>query len=231
MVQVGSGIIPRLARPLALALSPGLGGSGRSHWIALARPSWSSMQALLVSAGVVAISEVGDKTQLLALLLASRFRKPVPIIGGILLATTLNHTLAGLVGEWAASAIDPALLRWPLGLLFIAMGLWALVPDKLDEPRTSRLAAGGAFAATALSFFIAEMGDKTQLATAALAARFDTVIPVVIGTTTGMMIADVPAVLCGHLLGDKIQARWIRLVAAALFIALGLLGILGIGGL
>lgn len=179
------------------------------------------MQALLVSTGIVAVSEIGDKTQLLALLLASRFRKPLPIIGGILLATTLNHSLAGLAGEWAASFIDPAVLRWPLGLLFIAMGIWALIPDKLDEPKASRLAAGGAFAATALSFFIAEMGDKTQLATAALAARYRSPFVVFGGATLALWAVAALAVAVGHRAGKLLDPHWTKRIAALIFAAVG----------
>jgi putative Ca2+/H+ antiporter (TMEM165/GDT1 family) len=186
------------------------------------------MQSLLVSIGVVAVSEIGDKTQLLALLLASRFRKPAPIILGILVATALNHTLAGLAGGWIAAAVDPTVLRWVLGALFIAMAVWTLVPDRIDPESAGRIAAGGAFLVTAVSFFLAEIGDKTQIATAALAARFATIVPVVIGTTAGMLIADVPAVIFGHVAGNRLEARWVRRVAAAIFAGLGLLALLGI---
>ena len=186
------------------------------------------MESLLVSTGAVAVSEIGDKTQLLALLLASRFRRPVPIVAGILVATVVNHTLAGLLGQWLGSAIPPELLRWGLGALFLGMAAWALIPDKLEGDGTARRAAGGAFLIATVSFFLAEIGDKTQIATMALAARFDTVIPVVIGTTAGMLIADVPAVICGQLAGDRINPRWMRAVAAAVFAALGLLTLLGL---
>jgi Ca2+/H+ antiporter, TMEM165/GDT1 family len=186
------------------------------------------MQSFLVSTGVVAVSEIGDKTQLLALLLASRFQKPIAIILGILVATTLNHTLAGLAGEWIATAVDPNTLRWVLGVLFIAMAGWALIPDKLDESRVSKIAAGGAFVAAAIAFFLAEIGDKTQIATAALAAKYDTVIPVVAGTTLGMLVADVPAVLFGHVAGHRINSRVVRYVAAAIFAALGVLALFGV---
>ena len=185
------------------------------------------MESLLVSTGAIAVAEIGDKTQLLALLLASRFRRPVPIIAGILVATVVNHSLAGLLGQWLGSAIPPELLRWGLGTLFLGMAAWALIPDKLDDGGAT-LAAGGAFLVATVSFFLAEIGDKTQIATMALAARFDTVIPVVIGTTAGMLIADVPAVICGQLAGDRIDPRWMRPVAAAVFAALGLLTLLGL---
>ena len=186
------------------------------------------MHALLVSAGIVALSEIGDKTQLLALLLASRFRKPVPIILGMLAATTLNHALAALAGAWVADAVAPEVLRWGLALCFLAMAVWALIPDTLDESRVSTLAAGSAFLATAIAFFVAEMGDKTQLATAALAAKFDTVLPVVAGTTLGMMLADIPAVLVGHAASHRISGTWVRWLAAAVSAALAVMTLLGV---
>jgi putative Ca2+/H+ antiporter (TMEM165/GDT1 family) len=179
------------------------------------------MEAVLVSSGVVAISEIGDKTQLLALLLATRFRRPVPIILGIFVATVLNHAVAALAGNWVAAAVDPDWLRWGVAILFLAMAGWALIPDKIDEGEVKSFGAHGAFLATTVAFFLAEMGDKTQIATAALAARFETVIPVVIGTTTGMMLADVPAVLCGHAFAHKINPRWVRYAAAVIFAVLG----------
>jgi putative Ca2+/H+ antiporter (TMEM165/GDT1 family) len=185
------------------------------------------MESLLASTGVVAVSEIGDKTQLLALLLASRFRKPVPIILGILVATTLNHAAAGLAGAWLVRVLDPGTLRMALGVLFVAMAGWALIPDTISESEAGRMAARGAFVATTVAFFLAEMGDKTQIATAALAARFDAVLPVVAGTTAGMMIADVPAVLCGHAAAGRIDPRWVRGVAAALFAALGVSALAG----
>src|SRR5262245_47105266 len=139
------------------------------------------MESLLISAGAVAVSEIGDKTQLLALLLASRFRRPVPIIAGILIATVINHSLAGLLGQWVGNAIPPEFLRWGLGALFLGMAAWALLPDRLDSAASNeRLAAGGAFLVATVSFFLAEIGDKTQIATMALAARFNTVTLVVI---------------------------------------------------
>jgi putative Ca2+/H+ antiporter (TMEM165/GDT1 family) len=140
-------------------------------------------------------------------LLASRFRRPIPIIAGILVATVVNHSLAGLLGQWLGSAITPDLLRWGLGALFLGMAAWMLVPDKLDHDSGTRFAAGGAFLVAAVSFFLAEIGDKTQIATVALAARFNAVVSVVIGTTAGMLIADVPAVICGQLAGDRINPR------------------------
>jgi putative Ca2+/H+ antiporter (TMEM165/GDT1 family) len=182
------------------------------------------MHAFLVSLGVVAVSEIGDKTQLLALMLAARFRRPVPIIMGIVTATLFNHALAGALGAWIASSVDPTILRWILGLLFIAMGAWALIPDTLDENKGLRDAATpvAVFLVTTVAFFLAEIGDKTQIATAALAARFASLVPVILGTTCGMLLADVPAVLFAQLAAEKIRFAWVRYVAAALFIGLGL---------
>jgi putative Ca2+/H+ antiporter (TMEM165/GDT1 family) len=186
------------------------------------------MESLLVSTGVVAISEIGDKTQLLALLLATRFRQPVPIILGIFVATVLNHAVAALAGRWVAVAVDPDWLRWGVAILFLGMAGWVLIPDRIEEGEVKSFGAHGAFLATTVAFFLAEMGDKTQIATAALAARFETVVPVVIGTTVGMLIADVPAVLCGHAFAHKIDSRWVRYVAAAIFAALGLTMVTGV---
>jgi putative Ca2+/H+ antiporter (TMEM165/GDT1 family) len=185
------------------------------------------MYPLLVSTGVVAVSEIGDKTQLLALVLACRFRRPVPIILGILAATILNHTAAALAGAWVARAVDPALLRWGLGLLFIGMAVWALAPDRLKDEDAGVPPRLGPFLATAISFFLAEMGDKTQVATAALAAEFGSLVPVVLGTTLGMMAADVPAVLVGNKAGHRIDLRLVRYAAGAIFAGLGVLALLG----
>jgi Ca2+/H+ antiporter, TMEM165/GDT1 family len=185
------------------------------------------MHALLVSAGIVAVSEIGDKTQLLALLLASRFRRPMPIILGMLVATTVNHALAAVAGAWVADAVPPAVLRWGLAFCFLAMAVWALIPDTLDERRVASR-AGSAFVTTALCFFLAEFGDKTQLATAALAAKFDAVLPVVAGTTLGMMLADVPAVLLGHTAGHRINTKSVRWLAAVLAAALAVMTLSGV---
>lgn len=193
-----------------------------------ARPLDASMYPFLTSAGVVAISEIGDKTQLLALILAVRFRKPIPIILGILVATLANHAAAALAGGWIASAVDPTILRWILGILFLGMAGWALLPDKIDEAEHQRAYAGGAFVATTVAFFLAEIGDKTQIATAALAAQFETLLPVVVGTTLGMMIADVPAVLIGDRVAHRINLKYVRWVAAAIFAALGILALTGV---
>ena len=179
------------------------------------------MEAFLVSVAVVALGEIGDKTQLLALMLAVRFRRPWPIVAGILVATLLNHTLAGLVGNWIRATVPPDMLKWLLALSFIAVAAWALKPDTIDDaaPPASRL---GVFGVTVLAFFLAEMGDKTQIATAMLAARFDALVAVIAGTTLGMLIADVPAVFAGTLAADRIPFKAVRIAAALLFAVLGI---------
>ncbi|MFN0298934.1 MAG: TMEM165/GDT1 family protein [Burkholderiales bacterium] len=183
------------------------------------------MNAFLVSTGVVALAEIGDKTQLLALLLAARFKKPVPIILGILVATLANHALAGAVGAWLAQAIGAAAMRWILGVSFIAMAVWIMIPDRIDgaEPVAPRF---GVFVTTLVAFFLVEMGDKTQIATVALAARYDALIAVVAGTTLGMMIANVPAVLLGEIAATKLPQRLVHGIAAVLFAAMGLIVLL-----
>lgn len=183
------------------------------------------MNEFLVSTGVVALAEIGDKTQLLALVLAARFRKTWPVVLGILCATLVNHGLAGAVGALAASLIDAGILRWVLGLSFLAMAAWVLVPDRIDEEDVSAAARHGVFVTTFISFFIAEMADKTQIATVALAAQYSTPLLVVAGTTLGMLIADVPAVFVGERLGEKLPIKTIRIVAALLFAALGITAI------
>ena len=184
------------------------------------------MEAFLVSTLVVGVGEIGDKTQLLALLLASRLRAPVAILLGILAATLANHTLAGLVGVGLSRWLGPALLRWLVGLSFLALAGWALVPDQVDADDAPRPRGRfGAFGVTLVCFFLAEIGDKTQLATVALAAEFDRLIAVVAGTTLGMMAADVPAVLLGNFAAHRVPFKLVRLLAAALFAALGLLAI------
>ncbi|WP_028081239.1 TMEM165/GDT1 family protein [Solimonas soli] len=179
------------------------------------------MEAFLVSTGVVLLGEIGDKTMLLALLLATRFRRPLPVIAGILVATLLNHALAGLIGGWVRTVLPSGWLPWIVGGLFIAVGLWALVPDKIDEDEAKPAGDGSAFLVTALAFFLAEIGDKTQIATTLLAARFDSLLAVVAGTTTGMMLADVPVIFIGSALAAKLPLKAIRIVAAGLFITLG----------
>ena len=185
------------------------------------------MNAFLVSTGVVALAEVGDKTQLLALVLAATFRRPLPIIAGIFFATVANHAFAGAVGQWLTHLVSPDVLRWILGLSFIAMGVWTLIPDKLDDG-AQRNRRFGAFGTTLIAFFLVEMGDKTQIATVALAARYDALVAVVAGTTLGMMIANVPAVMLGNFTAEKMPIRVIHIAAAILF---ALLGIAVLGGL
>lgn len=189
------------------------------------------MEAFLISAGVVALGEMGDKTQLLALLLATKFRKPVPIILGILVATLINHGAAGAVGNWVATALGPQLLRWIVGLSFIAMAAWMMIPDKLDDAETNRLERFGVFGTTLVTFFLAEMGDKTQIATVALAARFHDLFAVVAGTTIGMLIADVPAVFFGEVIAKKVPMKLVHAIAAAIFVVLGLLALFNVGHL
>lgn len=184
-----------------------------------------SMEAFLTSLGIVAIAEIGDRTQLLALLLASRFRRPVPIIAGILVATLANHALAALAGEWLAALLTPGLLRWGLGLSFVAMAIWVLVPDKPGDGRL--MGRHGAFLTTVVGFFLCEIGDKTQIATAALAARYDLLLPVVVGTTSGMMIANIPTVLLARFAGNRLDAQWARYAAAAIFAAEAALSFVG----
>jgi len=186
-------------------------------------------QAFLVSTGVVALSEIGDKTQLLALLLAARFRKPVPIILGILVATLANHAGASALGAWLTRTVDPQWLRWALGASFLAVALWMLIPDKMDEFKTGSTSRLGVFGITTLAFFVAEMGDKTQIATVMLAARFDSLWVVTAGTTLGMMLANVPAVLLGDRVMDWLPVKWVHRIAAAVFAVLGGLVLAGFG--
>lgn len=187
------------------------------------------MEALYISTGVVALAEMGDKTQLLAFILAARFKKPVPIILGILLATLVNHGLAGALGAWITSVISPDTMRWVLGLSFIGMAIWTLVPDKIDtdgEGETQAAQKLGVFGATLVTFFLAEMGDKTQIATVALAAHYAAPLLVVIGTTLGMLIADVPAVFVGSKFAAKIPMKLVHSIAAGIFAIMGVLTLL-----
>ena len=186
------------------------------------------MEAFLTSAGLVTIAEIGDKTQLLALMLAARYRAPLPIILGIFTATVANHALAALAGNYAAGLFDPEILRWVLAVSFLAMAAWALVPDKADDEPTAGSQAG-AFIATTIAFFLVEIGDKTQVATVALGASFQNVWLVTAGTTAGMMIADVPAVFIGEFAAERLPLKLIRSVAAALFATLGLAVFFGAG--
>ena len=184
------------------------------------------MEALLVSTGIVALAEIGDKTQLLAFILAAKFRKPVPIILGILAATLANHSFAGAVGNWVTSMLDAQTLRWILGVSFIGMAIWTLIPDKFDE-EDAKLARFGVFGTTLIAFFLAEMGDKTQVATVALAAQYQAFFTVVTGTTLGMMIANVPAVLLGDRIAHRMPVRLVHSIAAAIFAVLGVATLLG----
>ena len=181
-------------------------------------------QAFIVSTSVVALAEMGDKTQLLSLILAARYRKPMPIVLGILVATLLNHAIAGALGAWLSSLMRPEVLNWVMAAAFIAMGLWILVPDKLDEddvavPKQQM----GVFFATVVAFFLAEMGDKTQFATIALAAQYSDVLSVVLGTTLGMMMANAPAVYLGNRFAQRLPTKIIHIIAAIIFIAIGVL--------
>ncbi|MEW5783013.1 MAG: TMEM165/GDT1 family protein [Pseudomonadota bacterium] len=185
------------------------------------------MEAFLISTGIVALAEVGDKTQLLALILAARFRRPLPIIAGIFLATVVNHALAGALGLGIAALFAPETLRWLLGLSFIGMAVWLLIPDEVEEDE-ARFARLGVFGTTLVAFFLAEMGDKTQIATVALAAQFSSVMAVVLGTTLGMMIANVPAVLLGERIAHKLPEKLIHGIAAVIFLILGIATLLGL---
>ncbi len=181
------------------------------------------MEALLISTGVVALAEIGDKTQLLAFILAARFKKPLPIIAGILCATLVNHGLAGALGAWITSVVSPEAMRWVLGLSFIAMAAWTLIPDKIEEEETQVAKHLGVFGATLITFFLAEMGDKTQIATVALAAHYGAPLLVVIGTTLGMLVADVPAVFVGNRFAAKIPMKLVHSIAAGIFALMGVL--------
>ena len=190
------------------------------------------MEAFLVSTGVVALGEMGDKTQLLALMLAAKFRRPAPIIAGIFVATVLNHAAAGALGGWVAQQLGPVLLRWIIGLGFLAMAVWMLVPDELDDDDSGGgVQRWGVFGTTVAAFFLAEMGDKTQIATVALAARYSDLVAVVAGTTLGMMLANVPAVFLGDAVAKKVSMTLVHAIAAAIFALLGVLTLLNIGHL
>ena len=186
------------------------------------------MDAFLVSTAIVALAEIGDKTQLLAFLLAAKFRRPWPIVLGILVATLANHAFAAAVGTWLTTLMGPQTLRWVLGLSFIAMAVWTLIPDKLDED-DARLPRFGVFGATLIAFFLAEKGDKTQVATVALAAQYQMLVAVVAGTTLGMMIANVPAVLLGDRIAARMPVKLVHGIAAAIFLGLGIATLAGAG--
>jgi putative Ca2+/H+ antiporter (TMEM165/GDT1 family) len=183
------------------------------------------VEALVTSIVIVALAEIGDKTQLLALALTGRYRRPLPIIAGIFVATLLNHALAGAAGAWVAAQLGPAVLRWAVAASFLAMAVWILIPDKLDAAHDKN-GRFGVFMATTLAFFIAEMGDKTQIATVALAAKYASFYAVVAGTTIGMLLANVPVVLFGERIANLVPAHIVRRVAAGIFAALGVLALL-----
>ena len=187
------------------------------------------MEAFLISTGIVALAEMGDKTQLLSLVLAARFRKPWPIVLGILVATLANHALAGAVGSWVTTVLGPDVLRWVLGLSFIAMAVWMLIPDKLDEDESNDAPRMGVFMTTVVAFFLAEMGDKTQIATVMLAAQYNAWAWVVAGTTLGMMLANAPVVWLGDAITKRVPIRLVHVVSAVIFAVLGALALLGWG--
>ena len=190
----------------------------------------NKMEAFLVSTGLVALAEIGDKTQLLAFLLAARFRKPWPICLGILIATLVNHAGAGALGAWITAQVSPQTMRWVLGIGFLAMAAWTLIPDKIDEDTEGggKLKLG-VLGTTIVAFFMAEMGDKTQIATIALAARFNDLLAVVAGTTLGLMLANVPAVFIGDRLAGKIPVRLVHGIAAVIFAVIGVATLAGVG--
>jgi putative Ca2+/H+ antiporter (TMEM165/GDT1 family) len=188
------------------------------------------MEAFLISTGLVALAEMGDKTQLLALILALRFRKPWPIVAGILVATLVNHALAGAVGAWVTTVLGPVWLRWILGLSFLAMAVWMLIPDQIDDEDADRVPRWGVFGTTVIAFFLAEMGDKTQIATVMLAAQYQSWAWVVAGTTLGMMLANAPVVWLGERMTRRIPIRLVHLVSAGIFLVLGLAVLLGWDG-
>ena len=185
------------------------------------------LEAFLVSTGIVALAEMGDKTQLLSLVLAAKFRKPAPIVLGIFESTLVNHGLAGAVGAWVTSALGPDVLRWVLGLSFIAMAIWVLIPDKIDEDDAAAKPKYGVFLTTVVAFFLAEMGDKTQVATVMLAAQFHAWASVVAGTTLGMLLANAPVVLLGERVMQRLPVRAVHAVGALLFAVLGVVVLLG----
>jgi putative Ca2+/H+ antiporter (TMEM165/GDT1 family) len=187
------------------------------------------MEAFLISTGIVALAEMGDKTQLLSLVLAARFRKPWPIVLGILVATLANHGLAGAVGSWITTVMGPDLLRWILGASFIAMAVWMLIPDKLDDEESASAPRMGVFLTTVVAFFLAEMGDKTQIATVMLAAQYQAWFAVVAGTTLGMMLANAPVVWLGDAITQRVPLRLVHLISAGIFALLGVAALSGWG--
>ncbi|MDX9740673.1 MAG: TMEM165/GDT1 family protein [Gammaproteobacteria bacterium] len=188
------------------------------------------MEALLVPAAAVALAEIGDKTQLLAFLLAARFRSPLPILAGMAVATLANHGIAGALGGWIAATVDAQVLRWILGGGFLAMAVWMLVPDKADDAELGVASGLGVFTATLIAFFLAEMGDKTQIATVALAMHYDSAVAVVVGTTLGLMAVNAPAVFLGDRFAQRIPMRLVHIAAAVLFALFGIAALSGAGG-
>ena len=187
------------------------------------------MHSLLISTGVVALAEMGDKTQLLAFILAARFKKPIPIVLGILAATIINHSLAGALGAWITSIVNPEMFRWVLGASFIGMAIWTLIPDKIEEEETQVANHLGVFGATFITFFLAEMGDKTQIATVMLAAQYNAWFAVVAGTTLGMMLANAPVVWLGDAITRRVPLRLVHLISAGIFAVLGVIALSGWG--
>jgi len=211
-----------LARLLAFTRGNGAEGVERQWSVNAAPPGMILMEAFLVSTGLVAIAEIGDKTMLLAIVLAARFRRPAPILLGILVATLANHALAATVGALAGGWLEGPWMKWVLGLAFLAFAGWALIPDKFeDDEAPSTMTAGSVFLTTTICFFFVEMGDKTQIATVALAARFQEILWVAAGTTVGMMIANAPAVFIGEAAAKRLPLKYIRWAAAACFAAIG----------
>jgi len=184
------------------------------------------MEAFLISTGIVSLAEIGDKTQLLAFILSAKFRNPLPIILGIFTATLFNHAGAGALGTWITSLIHPDALRWTLGLSCLAMAIWTLIPDTFDD-KDLKISSFGVFTSTLIAFFLAEMGDKTQIATIVLAAKYHQFFSVVMGTTLGMMIANIPAVLLGDKIANKVSIRLVHTIAAIIFAILGISILLG----
>ncbi len=189
------------------------------------------MEAFLVSTGIVVLSEMGDKTQILAFVLAARFKRPIPIMLAILTSTLLNHTAAGALGAWIAAHVGPDVLRWAIVLGFLAMAIWILIPDKPSAVGADAMQRFGVFGTTLIAFFLAETGDKTQIATVALAARYHALIPVVIGTTLGVMLADAPAVFLGEIIAKKVSMQLVHGIAAAIFAILGVLTLFNVGSI
>lgn len=189
------------------------------------------MEPFLISTGVIALGEMGDRTQLLTFLLAARFRQPAPIILGVLTATLVNHACAGAVGNWLAVQFDPNAMRWLIGISFLAMAIWMLVPDKAGEEAAGGTQRFGVYGTTVIAFFLAEMGDKTQIATVALAARYHDLVAVVAGTTLGMMLANVPVIFLGDKFSRRISMPIVHPIAALVFAILGVLTLFNVGNL